>query len=134
MIDEDYYSAPAQSLLDEQQHQLEEETSSVDKNESTKKQVNPTANEEDNVVMLKFNNNNKLPTGWEEATDPTSRNIYYYNTTTGYSSWIHPNDEQFAADVTTDVDAAEPFADEQVEEDEYKQTAVRQQLLNDSAN
>ena len=32
-----------------------------------------------------------LPEGWIEATDPTSGNIYYYNNSTGVSSWDRPS-------------------------------------------
>eukprot|EP00526_Cylindrotheca_closterium_P004161 CAMPEP_0113637722 /NCGR_PEP_ID=MMETSP0017_2-20120614/19755_1 /TAXON_ID=2856 /ORGANISM="Cylindrotheca closterium" /LENGTH=4255 /DNA_ID=CAMNT_0000548783 /DNA_START=113 /DNA_END=12880 /DNA_ORIENTATION=+ /assembly_acc=CAM_ASM_000147 len=62
-----------------------------------------------------------LPADWEEVTDPTSGNVYYYNPVTDETSWERPGANEPAND---DSGEAEPVSSEEVKPEESSEPAV----------
>lgn len=51
-----------------------------------------------------------LPMGWEKVVDPTTEQVYYFNPTTGISSWDYPSNHtqvEGLAETTVTIDVAE---------------------------
>ena len=92
---------------------MEKETTSI---VTEDKKLAGTENPENNVIVeetkVDESNSDALLDGWVETKDPSSGNIYYYNTTTNETSWDRPSakttindsNEKTEPNVTEEVD------------------------------
>merc|ERR1712238_334386 len=81
---------------------------------------NNSNNDDDNVAGDVDNSiPNDLPDSWVEEEDPSSGQIYFYNSTTGETSWERPmNTEEVEVNSLDRLNGTEPFNNEEEDDNE----------------
>jgi len=110
---------PQDSSVPDEAIQADEQTETHDSTLETKG-VSVSSEEHTGEVSVaaasaddKKQSSDKLPAGWEEATDPTNGTTYYYNSQTGESSWELPKSPETNIPSTAGRDSVEiPAEDE----------------------
>merc|ERR1712161_132077 len=109
MGEEDPSSGP--EIIDK----IDENASADDDNNN-----NNNNNDDDNVAGDVDNSiPNDLPDSWVEEEDPSSGQIYFYNSTTGETSWERPtNMEEVEVNSLDRLNGTEPFNNEEEDDNE----------------